>query len=289
MSLFIRVVTYCAVQAPWWFTLCFSVSLCMLLWIYFERFFSKTRIQGDKVVKIKASVDQVLPEHVIGAEELAQVPFVVEKHSAQEMFRRSDEFYREMNKRRSLRSFSAEPVPFRVIENIIKTAGTSPSGAHMQPWTFAVVSNAQLKAALREIVEYEEYINYTKRMSSEWVKDLEPFKTNWVKEYIETAPYVIVVLKQVYGNDANGDKKVHYYNEISVCIAVGLMLAAIQNAGLVTLTSTPLNAGPQICKLLDRPVNEKVVLLLPVGYPAENATVPDLYRKPAVEIMACYH
>lgn len=201
------------------------------------------------------------------------------------MRKASAEFYEKMNHRRTVRQISEEDVPMEVLENIIKTAGTSPSGAHTEPWTFVVVKDKSLKKQIRSIVEEEEYLNYTKRMGDQWVKDLEFTKTTWAKPYLDSAPYLILVFKQVYGIQEDGSKKTHYYNEMSVCISVGLLLAAIQNAGLVTVTSTPMNAGPRLRDLVGRRVNEKLTLLLPVGYPAGDATVPDIKRKPLNDIM----
>ncbi|NXP76641.1 IYD1 deiodinase, partial [Ramphastos sulfuratus] len=163
--------------------------------------------------------------------------------------------------------------------------GTSPSGAHTEPWTFVVVQDSYLKHKIREIVEEEEEINYKKRMGDRWVNDLKRLRTNWIKEYLDTAPYLILIFKQVYGRHPNGKKKTHYYNEISVSIACGVLLAALQNAGLSTVTTTPLNCGPQLRTLLNRPANEKLLLLLPVGYPKKDATVPALTRKPLEDIM----
>jgi iodotyrosine deiodinase len=168
--------------------------------------------------------------------------------------------------------------------NIIKTAGTAPSGAHTEPWTFVVISDKDVKQSVRQLIEDEEEINYTKRMGNQWTTDLRPFKTNWNKPYLTDAPYIILVFKQVYGFNPDGTKKNHYYHEISVSIATGILLAAIQNAGLVTLTSTPLNCGPALKTLLGRPNNEKLMILLPVGYPSKDATVPAISRKPLDEI-----
>lgn len=202
-----------------------------------------------------------------------------------EMKKTSAEFYEKMNKRRTVRRISDEDVPLEVIENIIKTAGTSPSGAHTEPWTFVVVKDKSLKSEIRTIVEEEEYLNYAKRMGEQWKKDLEYLKTTWSKPYLNSAPYLILVFKQVYGLQEDGSKKTHYYNEMSVCISVGLLLAAVQNAGLVTVTSTPMNAGPRLRDLLGRNVNEKLILLLPIGYPAQDAKVPDIKRKLLKDIM----
>ncbi|XP_044147599.1 iodotyrosine deiodinase 1 [Bufo gargarizans] len=218
-------------------------------------------------------------------ENLTHVPFSPRLYSEQEMLKRSKEFYELLNQRRSVRFISDEAIPREVIDNIIRAAGTSPSGAHTEPWTFVVVENPEVKHKIREIIEEEEEINYRKRMGDKWVNDLKKLKTDWVKEYLDTAPYLILIFKQVYGILSNNRKKTHYYNEISVSIACGILLAAIQNAGLVTVTTTPLNCGPRLRLLLERPVNEKLLMLLPVGYASKNATVPDLQRKPLEDVM----
>ncbi|XP_027458803.1 iodotyrosine deiodinase 1 isoform X2 [Zalophus californianus] len=163
--------------------------------------------------------------------------------------------------------------------------GTAPSGAHTEPWTFVVVKDMDMKHKIREIIEEEEEVNYLKRMGRQWVTDLKKLRTNWIKEYLDTAPILILIFKQVHGFAANGKRKVHYYNEISVSIACGILLAALQNAGLVTVTTTPLNCGPRLKALLGRPTNEKLLMLLPVGYPSKEATVPNLTRKPLDQIM----
>ncbi|XP_077206119.1 iodotyrosine deiodinase 1 [Paroedura picta] len=216
---------------------------------------------------------------------IAHVPFMTERYSEEDMVKRSKEFYALLNKRRSVRFISDEPVPREVIDNVIKAAGTAPSGAHTEPWTFVVVQDPEIKHNIRKIIEEEEEINYKKRMGDQWVHDLKRLRTNWIKEYLDTAPYLILLFKQVYGMLPSGKKKTHYYNEISVSIACGILLAALQNVGLVTVTSTPLNCGPRLRVLLQRPVNEKLLLLLPVGYPSKDATVPDLKRKPVDDIM----
>ena len=219
-------------------------------------------------------------------ENLKHVPYHQENQfPEEEMMRRAKEFHEFMNKRRSVRFIREKPVPsLKLIETIIHTAGTAPSGAHMQPWTFVVVSRASVKSEIREIVEEEEEVNYRKRMGEKWVRDLQRLKTNWCKPYLEEAPYLILVFKQVYGITPQG-KQNYYYNEISVCVATGILLAAIHHAGLVTVTTTPLNCGPRLRILLERPVNEKLLFLFPVGYPALDAIVPDLDRKCIDEIM----
>ncbi|KAK9411668.1 iodotyrosine deiodinase 1 [Crotalus adamanteus] len=217
--------------------------------------------------------------------ESVHVPFSTERYSEEDMVKRSKDFYELLKKRRSVRFISDEPVPREVIDNVIKAAGTSPSGAHTEPWTFVVVNNKEVKHKIREIIEEEEEMNYMKRMGDRWVNDLKRLRTNWIKEYLDTAPYLILIFKQVYGILPDGKKKTHYYNEISVSIACGILLAALQNAGLVTVTTTPMNCGPRLRVLLERPANEKLLLLLPVGYPSKDATVPNLSRKPLNDIM----
>ncbi|KAM5229337.1 iodotyrosine deiodinase 1 [Ctenodactylus gundi] len=218
-------------------------------------------------------------------ESVEHIPFSHTRYPEKEMVKRAQEFYELLNKRRSVRFISSEQVPMEVIDNVIKTAGTAPSGAHTEPWTFVVVTDQEMKHRIREIIEEEEEINYTKRMGARWVTDLKKLRTSWIKEYLDTAPVLILVFKQVHGFAANGKRKVHYYNEISVAIACGLLLAALQNAGLVTVTTTPLNCGPRLRVLLGRPPQEKLLVLLPVGYPSEEATVPDLKRKTLDQIM----
>jgi len=216
---------------------------------------------------------------------LQHVPLVFEKLPIKETIERSEEFYKFMNMRRTVRQFSKEVVPIEVIHNIVKTAGTAPSGAHTEPWTYVVVHDDEIKQKVRQIIEDEEEINYKKRMGKVWTTDLKPLKTNWVKEYLTEAPYLILVFKQTYSFREDGKKKLHYYNEQSVSLAAGMLLTAIHYAGLVSLTSTPLNCGPALRTLLGRPTSEKLALLLPVGYPAENCTVPDLQRKPLEDIL----
>ncbi|KNC52860.1 iodotyrosine dehalogenase 1 [Thecamonas trahens ATCC 50062] len=201
-----------------------------------------------------------------------------------ELLAASRAHYEMMNSRRSCRFFSTAPVPREVIDNIVLTAGTAPSGAHMQPWTFVVVSDPGVKRAIREAAEAEERTNYDSRMSEEWKRDLAPLGTDWQKPFLELAPYLIVVFKQTYGARPDGTRATHYYFEKSVGIATGMLIGAIHAAGLTTLTHTPTPMG-FLSFILQRPPNEKPYLLLPVGYPAEAATVPDLKRKALSEIM----
>ncbi|XP_076262733.1 iodotyrosine deiodinase [Rhynchophorus ferrugineus] len=217
--------------------------------------------------------------------DLKHIPLVFNQLSEEESLKKSEEFYQLMNARRTVRHFSRKDIPKDVIYNIIKTAGTSPSGAHTEPWTYVLVHSPEIKGKIRDIIEEEEEINYKKRMGKVWTTDLKPFKTNWIKEYLTEAPYLILVFKQLYSFRTDGKKKLHYYNDQSVNLSTGILLAAIQNAGLVSLTSTPLNCGPALRTLLGRPKSEKLSLLLPVGYPAEDCLVPDLQRKSLNEIM----
>ncbi len=182
-----------------------------------------------------------------------------------------------------MRQFSTEPVPRELIENAIAAAGTAPSGAHQQPWTFVAVTDPELKRRLRAAAEEEERRNYDGRMSDEWLQALAPLGTDAVKPHLEDAPYVLVVFEQVYGLAEDGAKVKHYYARESVGIAVGLLLASLHEAGLVALTHTPSPMG-FVRELLERPANERPFCVIPVGYPAEGCTVPDLARKPLEEI-----
>ncbi len=211
-----------------------------------------------------------------------------------ELLKRSHDFYQWMDKRRTVRDFSANPVPKEVIEHIILTASTAPSGAHKQPWTFCVVSDPALKKQIRTEAEKEEYESYHGRMPEEWLKDLRPLQTGWQKEFLETAPYLIVVFKRSYELETKSDglrltlhKHQNYYVTESCGIACGFLLAAIHHAGLVALTHTP---SPMnfLSLLLNRPENEKPFLLIPVGYPAEECWVPDIKRKSLDKITAWY-
>lgn len=214
-------------------------------------------------------------------------PFVSykrERYSAEEMFKRSAGFYHWLDKRRSVRTISDEPVAASVIKNIVLSASTAPSGAHKQPWIFCVVSNPDLKHKIRLAAEKEEKESYENRMSKEWLEALAPLGTDMNKPFLETAPYLIVVFKKSTNNDGS---KNYYVNE-SVGLASGMLLAAIHDAGLVALTHTP---SPMnfLSKLLNRPENERPFLLIPVGHPQEETYVPDLVRKPLEEIYVAYH
>ncbi len=167
------------------------------------------------------------------------------------------------------------------------TASTAPSGAHKQPWTFCAVSDPVIKSAIRGAAEKEEFENYNGRMSDEWLEDLLPFATDWKKPFLEIAPWLIIVFKKAYDINLHGQKKKNYYVNESVGLACGVLLTAIHHAGLVSLTHTP---SPMnfLQDILNRPENERAFLLIPVGFPAEGATVPDLSRKPETEIIQWY-
>ncbi len=205
----------------------------------------------------------------------------------QELLHASDDLNELFQGRRSVREFSDRTIPKGVIDNLIKIAASAPSGAHKQPWTFCVVSSAEFKSKIREAAEKEEFTNYNGRMSPEWLKDLEKFGTDWQKDFLTTAPYLIIVFKKSYDVESDGGKAKNYYVNESVGIACGFLLSAIHQLGLVSLTHTP---SPMnfLAELLDRPVNEKPFLLIPIGYPSEHATVPNLARKPLGEIMSNY-
>lgn len=214
----------------------------------------------------------------------AFIPYRPQFLTEEEMLERSRAFYAYMDQRRTVRDFSDKPVPLEIIENIIRTAGTAPSGAHKQPWTFCVVQDPEIKRQIRLAAEEEEYQSYHGRMTEEWLQDLAPLGTDWHKPFLETAPYLIVVFKRLYEGE---EKRKNYYVPESVGLAAGFLLAAIHQAGLVALTHTP---SPMnfLQHILQRPDNERPFLLIPVGYPAENAQVPDLRRKPLNEIMQLY-
>jgi iodotyrosine deiodinase len=210
------------------------------------------------------------------------IPYHRPRLTPEEMIVRAGAFLEEILERRSIRDFSPDPVPGELLDLAIAAAASAPSGANMQPWTFVVVRDPEVKRRIREAAEEEEKVNYGGRMSEEWLEALAPLQTDWRKEFLEIAPALIVVFKQEYGLD--GDRKIHhYYVNESVGIACGFLLAALNAAGLSTLTHTP---SPMnfLRDILERPRNEKAVLLIPVGFTAEGASVPDIRKKPLDQV-----
>ena len=196
-----------------------------------------------------------------------------------EMLGRAREMHAEMERRRTVRAFSPEPVPRELIELAVRTASTAPSGAHQQPWTFVVVSDAETKRRMREAAEAEERKNYGGRMPPEWLEALAPLGTDFEKRHITDAPYVVILFRQMYGVRPDGRRVTHYYTNEGCGLAAGMFVAAVHHMGLATLTHTPSPMG-FLSRLLGRPENEKPFLLMPVGYPAPDAEVPDIVRKP---------
>jgi nitroreductase len=211
------------------------------------------------------------------------VPLAFEARPPSEVAARAEAFYREMARRRSVRDFSDRPVPRAVVERAIATAGTAPSGAHMQPWTWVAVQDADTKRRIREAAEAEERESYGGRMSDEWREALAPLGTDWRKPFLEAAPWLVVLFAQRWGRGADGAKRKHYYVQESCGIAAGLFIAALHHAGLATLTHTP---SPMrfLGEILERPANEAAFVLFPVGYPAAGARVPDIERRGLDEV-----
>ena len=209
---------------------------------------------------------------------LALVPLRHARLPPAESLARARACYEEMRRRRTTRHFSTEPVPRELIEYAIRTAGTAPSGAHQQPWTFVAVADPELKRRMREAAEAEEHLNYHGRMSPEWLAALAPLGTDEHKPHLADAPWVVVLFRQAYGVAADGSRRSFYYTQESCGIATGLFIAAVHHMGLVTLTHTPSPMG-FLGELLERPENERAFLVMPVGYPAPGARVPDLTRK----------
>ena len=201
-----------------------------------------------------------------------------------ESARRAHDFYALMQRRRTTRHFSTEAVPRKLIEHAVRTAGTSPSGAHQQPWTFVAVSSPMLKSEIRRAAEEEERAFYAERATPEWLEALAPLGTDQRKPHLTDAPWIVVLFRQSYGLKPNKERRTYYYTQESCGIAAGFFIAAIHAMGLVTLTHTP-SPMAFLGELLERPTNERAMLVMPVGYPASDAKVPDLMRKPLDEIV----
>lgn len=211
------------------------------------------------------------------------IPLQFTSYAPDEQLRRAMQFFELCSRRRTVREFSGKPVSRELIDTLIRTAGTAPSGANKQPWKFVVVEDRELKRQIRFAAEAEEKESYKHRMPQSWLDDLAELGTDWQKEFLEVAPYLIVVFREKYRLEGGIQKK-NYYVDESVGIACGFLLAAIHNAGLASLTHTP---SPMnfLSEILKRPPNEAPYLVIPVGYPKEDATVPDIKRKPLHEIL----
>jgi nitroreductase len=212
------------------------------------------------------------------------IPYRQDRPEPGEQRRLAMVFYDEMNRRRSVRDFSNEPVPRELVETAIQTASTAPSGAHRQPWTFVMTGDPEVKHRIRIAAEEEERVNYEGgRLPEHWREALEPLGTDWRKGFLETVPWIVVLFEQRYGLAADGSQIHHFYVKESCGIAAGLFIAALHHMGLATLTHTP---SPMrfLSDLLKRPRNERPFCMFPIGYPAEDCVVPDLTRKGLDEV-----
>jgi iodotyrosine deiodinase len=213
------------------------------------------------------------------------IPLQFVRMSPEEQRKRADDFYQEMNRRRSVRFFSSEAVPRHLIEQAIRTASTAPSGAHRQPWTFVVTGDPAVKKQIKDAAEEEERINYEGgRLPEHWREALEPLGTDWQKDFLEVVPWIVVLFEQRYGFDDSGEKLHHFYVKESCGIAAGMFVTALHHMGLATLTHTP-SPMAFLTKLLARPENERPFCMFPIGYPADDCPVPDLRRKSLDEVM----
>jgi len=210
-------------------------------------------------------------------------PLQFEQKSLADMQEASREFYDEIRRRRTVREFSSRPVPREIIENALKAAGTAPSGANMQPWHFVLVSNTEIKQEIRKAAEQEEKEFYEHRASAEWLKALEPLGTNEHKEFLEKAPYLIVVFLKKFSRDQNGNRLKNYYTSESVGIACGFLLTALNHAGLATLTHTP-SPMKFLNRMLKRSTEERAYMIIVTGFPDEDAKVPKICKKPLNKI-----
>src|SRR5512134_621603 len=212
------------------------------------------------------------------------IPFTLERFPPDRMVAEGRRFVEHLARRRSIRAFDPESPPRVCVELAIRAAASAPSGAHRQPWRFVVVDDPDLKRQIRVAAEAEERENYERRFPPGWLEALVPLGTDWHKEFLEVAPYLVVVFKETYGVLPDGGRVTNYYVNESVGIACGFFIAALHVMGLVTLTHTP-SPMEVLSELLGRPANEKPYILFPVGYPALGATVPDLVRKRLSEVM----
>ena len=219
----------------------------------------------------------------ISPAQIPTIPLDFQEYPVKEMQRRALGYYEKIKQRRTVRDFSVRNVPVDIIENCLRSADTAPNGANQHPWHFVVISDPEKKRQIRVAAEKEEHEFYTSRASSEWLESLAPLGTDENKPFLETAPYLIAIFAKVYGIDQQGKRVKHYYVNESVGIATGLLISAIHNSGLSSLTHTPSPMG-FLNKILERPEQERPFLLLVVGYPADDAKVPDIGRKTLDEI-----
>ncbi|WHT20844.1 nitroreductase family protein [Crossiella sp. CA-258035] len=212
------------------------------------------------------------------------VPYSPARIPAKQALKISTELRDRMDQRRTVRSFAPDPVPEELVLNAIAVANTAPSGAHQQPWTFVLVEDPEVRARIRAAAEAEEKVSYDGRLGEEWLAALRPLGTDAVKPHLTDAPYLIVVFQQRFGLRADGTSYKHYYGDESVGIAVGMLLTALHLSGLAALTHTP---SPMrfLGEVLGRPRNEKAFAVIPVGYPAPEAQVPDLVRKSMDQVL----
>jgi iodotyrosine deiodinase len=227
---------------------------------------------------------QTLRRYVAGMP-APMIPHEFERLSVDEQKQRADAFYEEMNRRRSVRFFSDDPVPRLLVEQAIRTASTAPSGAHRQPWRFVVTGDPDVKRQIREAAEEEERINYEGgRLPQHWREALEPLGTDWHKPFLESVPWVVVMFEERYGVNPDGSKRHNFYVKESCGIAAGMFITAIHHMGLATLTHTP-SPMAFLTRLLGRPENERPFCMFPIGYAADDCVVPDLRRKSLDEVM----
>ncbi len=223
----------------------------------------------------------------MASEEYPQRPLNFTYVDTDEIEKRSQALVGTMRERRSVRDISSRPVPKAVIEHLLSIAGTAPSGANKQPWTFCAISDPGLKSKIRAAAEAEERESYANRMNEEWLQDLQPIGTDWQKPFIESAPWIIVVMRKAWDLRPDGSRGQTYYSQESVGIATGFLLSAIHQVGLVALTHTP-SPMTFLQQLLQRPENERAYMLIPIGYPEESARVPDIQRLPLDRITTFY-